>query len=90
MGSQDQHRPTEPKTAAEAREQAAALKEQADAADRDAGHQVSHELHEQIRALKQTARDLDRQERREKSRRDAASIKEHIAARREARRNGAA
>ncbi|MFF0593188.1 hypothetical protein [Streptomyces antibioticus] len=85
MGSQDQHRQTDPTTAAEARERAAALKTQADAADIEAGHYTSHELREQIRALERQARDFDRQERRAKSRRDDAAIAEHIAARRSSR-----
>ncbi|MEV0209430.1 hypothetical protein AB0H97_29955 [Streptomyces sp. NPDC050788] len=77
MGSQDQHRGNEPQTAAEAREQAAALTAQADEQDREAGRYASHDLREQAGQLRALARDLGAKERREKTKRDAAAIDTH-------------
>jgi hypothetical protein len=77
VGSQEQHRAKQPETAADAREQAAALTAQADAADREAGRYSSHELREQAGQLRTLARQLDRQERRAKNERDAVSVDAH-------------
>ncbi|EPD62392.1 hypothetical protein [Streptomyces sp. HGB0020] len=77
MGSQDQHRQNEPKTAAEARERAAALTAQADEHDREAGRYDSHDLREQAGHLRTLARQLDRQEQRAKNAQDAISVDAH-------------
>ncbi|MFJ9536627.1 hypothetical protein ACIRPX_05150 [Streptomyces sp. NPDC101225] len=88
MGSQDQHRAKQPETAAEAREQAAALTAQADEQDREAGQYSSHELREQAGELRTLARDLARQERRTKSQHDHAAVQAVIDERRAARHPG--
>ncbi|MEV5918947.1 hypothetical protein [Streptomyces sp. NRRL F-5527] len=85
MGSQDQHRETEPQTAADALARAAELRDRADAADRTAGHYASHELREEASHLTQRARQLAREERREKSRQDAAAIDAMVSRRRSER-----
>ncbi|MGA5108697.1 hypothetical protein [Streptomyces pseudogriseolus] len=82
MGSQDQHRETGPQTAADALARAAQLRDQADAADREAGRYASAELREEISTLKQRARLLAREERREQSARDAAAIDAMVSRRR--------
>ncbi|MEU9641512.1 hypothetical protein [Streptomyces sp. NPDC048188] len=82
MGSQDQHRESEPQTAADALARAAELRDQADAADREAGHYASAELREEVSTLTQRARLLAREERREQSRQDATAIDAMVARRR--------
>ncbi|MEU0219421.1 hypothetical protein ABZ281_31930 [Streptomyces sp. NPDC006265] len=77
MGSQDQHHENEPQTATEALERAAALTQQADTADREAGRYASHDLREQISTLKTRAADLRKQERKQQSKRDAVAIGAH-------------
>lgn len=74
MGSQDTHRETGPQTAADALARAAELKQQADTADREAGQYVSDETRQEITRLKDHARQLRREERREESRQAAVAI----------------
>ncbi|MGX1120678.1 hypothetical protein RKD37_006041 [Streptomyces ambofaciens] len=74
MGSQDQHRESEPQTAADALARAAELRDQADAADREAGRYVSDQTRQEISRLEGRALEIRREERREQSRKDAAAI----------------
>ncbi|WP_327662445.1 MULTISPECIES: hypothetical protein [unclassified Streptomyces] len=75
MGSQDQHRENEPQTAAEAFAKAAELEQAAaDSSDRDAIAEQRGEASRLRHKAGLLRRDERRQERREKTRKDAAAI----------------
>lgn len=77
MGSQDQHRQTEPQTAADALAKASELEQAADTLAREFAAEPAAELRRQAQEMRSRAAALQRHERRQKTKQDAVQVDAH-------------